>query len=123
LELHCGRGKVDNLKAFFYKTMKNLIIDYYRKKKAVSLDVLREDENFDPVAPVEVSIEEHSESLIAFLLLDKIPAEFKDIIVMRCVQELSFKDISHITGEPENTVAVRYHRAIKKIKKLFNHEA
>ncbi|MDB5204642.1 MAG: polymerase sigma factor, sigma-70 family [Candidatus Taylorbacteria bacterium] len=117
-----GGGQILNLKAFFYQTMKNLIIDYYRKKKSVSLDALSEDENFDPPAPVEVSIEEHSESLLAFRLLDKIPEEFKSVIVMRCVQELSFREISELTGEPENTVAVRYHRAIKKIKKLFNHD-
>lgn len=115
-------GEVLNLKAFFYHTMKNLIIDYYRKKKAVSLDALREDENFDPSAQVEVSIEEYSESLIAFKLLDKIPSEFKEVVVLRCVQELSFREISEIIGESENTVAVRYHRALKKIRKLFNHE-
>lgn len=117
-----GGGQILNLKAFFYQTMKNLIIDYYRKKKAVSLDTLREDENFDPPEHVEVSIEEHTESILAFRLLDKIPGEFKEVIMMRCVNGLSFREISHITGEPENTVAVRYHRAIKKIKKLFNHD-
>lgn len=118
-----GGGQILNTKAFFYQTMKNLIIDYYRKKKSVSLDALSEDENFDPPASVEVSIEEHSESMLTFELLHKIPKEYKDVIMMRCVQELSFKEISGITGEPENTVAVRYHRAIKKVKKLYNHES
>ncbi len=115
-----GGGEIQNIRAFLYKIMKNLIIDYYRKKKTDSLDAMQEDENFDPPAVVDVSIEEHSESMIAFKLLDKIPKEHKDVIVMRCVEGLSFKEISHITNEGENTVAVRYHRGLKKVKELFN---
>jgi RNA polymerase sigma-70 factor (ECF subfamily) len=113
-------GEIKNIKAFFYKTLKNLIIDHYRLKKAVSLDNLAEDEFFDPPAPVDVSIEEHSEAMLAFMLLDLIPAEHKEIIVMRSVQELSFKEIAHVTGETENTVAVRFHRAMRKVRDLYN---
>ena len=29
-------GHIDNMKAFLYKIIKNLIIDYYRKKKTLS---------------------------------------------------------------------------------------
>jgi len=115
-----GGGQIENMKAFLYRTLKNLIIDHYRAKKAISLDALTEDEHFDPVAEVEISIEEHSESMLAFGLLDRIPKEYKDIVVMRCVQGLSFREIAHITSEQENTVAVRFHRALKKVKDLFN---
>ncbi|MES2060049.1 MAG: RNA polymerase sigma factor [Patescibacteria group bacterium] len=113
-------GEIDNIKAFLYKTLKNLIIDYYRSKKSASLDTLMEDEYFDPPAPVEVSIEEHAESLLAFKLLDKIPAEYKEVIMLRCVEGLSFKEIAHVLSEAENTVAVRFHRALKKVKELFH---
>jgi RNA polymerase sigma-70 factor (ECF subfamily) len=113
-------GKVENIRAFLYKTLKNLIIDYYRAKRPVSLDSMAEEDDFDPPAPAEVSIEEHSEALLAFKLLDQIPAEHKEVIVMRTVQELTFKEIAHATGESENTVAVRYHRGMKKVKELFN---
>ncbi len=118
-----GGGEIENMKAFLYRTLKNLIIDHYRSKKAVSLDALSEDEHFDPVAEVEVSIEEHAESMLAFGLLDKIPREYKDVVVMRCVQGLSFREIADITSEQENTVAVRFHRALKKVKDLWNRES
>ncbi|MFA6050186.1 MAG: RNA polymerase sigma factor [Candidatus Paceibacterota bacterium] len=118
-----GGGQIENMKAFLYRTLKNLIIDHYRAKKAVSLDTLAEDEHFDPAAEPEVSIEEHAESMLAFGLLDQIPQEYKDVVVMRCVQGLSFREIAVITSEQENTVAVRFHRALKKVKDLFNRES
>ena len=116
-------GQIENMKAFLYRTLKNLIIDHYRSKKSVSLDALAEDERFDPVAEVEVSIEEHAESRLAFGLLDKIPKEYKDVVVMRFVQGLSFREIADITEEEENTVAVRFHRALKKVKELWSRES
>lgn len=115
-------NQVDNLKAFLYKTLKNLIIDYYRLKKPISLDTLVEEENFDPAASEEVSIEEESDSKIAFGLLDSIPRQYKEIVLMRCVEGLSFREIAEITSEEENTVAVRFHRALKKLRELFNRQ-
>ena len=116
-------SQVSNMKAFLYKTLKNLIIDYYRLKKPVSLDELREDSDFDPEAPVEVSIEEHSDSMIAFGLLNSIPKHTHAQVLMRCVEGLSFKEIADITDEAENTVAVRFHRALKKLREIFNRES
>lgn len=120
---YVASGKViTNLKAFLYKIMKNLIIDYYRSKKTSSLDILIEEENFDP--PAENDDQEKAETRldarIAFSILDKIPKEYREVIMMRCVEELSFKEIAYITEETENTVAVRYHRGLKKVKEIFN---
>lgn len=117
-----GGGEIENMKAFLYRTLKNLIIDHYRSKKSVSLDTMASEDNFDPEAEVEVSIEEHADSMIAFSLLDRIPEEYKEVVVMRCVQGLSFREIALIMSEQENTVAVRYHRALKKVKDLWNRE-
>ncbi len=115
-------SEVKNLKAFLYKTLKNLIIDHYRSKKSSSLDALSEEENFDPPAYEEVSAEERLDAKGAFKLLEKLPPEYKDVIILRCVEDMSFKEIGQITGETENTVAVRYHRGLKKVKKLFNND-
>lgn len=114
--------EVRNMKAFLYETMRNLIIDYYRSKKTLSLDALAEDEHFDPPVREEVSIEEHAESGIAFKYLERIPKEYRKVVVMRYVKGLSFKEIARLTREAENTVAVRFHRALKKLKTLFLRE-
>ena len=114
-----NKGPIENLKAFLYKTLRNLIIDYYRLKKSESLDVLLEEEGFDPRLETPVSEEEKVDSVIAFKMLRYIPKEYQEVITMRLVEEMSFKEIGSITGEPENTVAVRFHRGIKKVRAIF----
>src|SRR6266566_458854 len=43
------RGEsVENMRAYLYRIANNLIIDHYRKKKDVSLDLLQED-GFEPL--------------------------------------------------------------------------
>ena len=37
---------------------------------------------------------------------------------MRFVQELTLKEISLITGQSENTISVRVHRGVQKLKLL-----
>src|SRR3989344_4729797 len=51
--------KIDNLRAFLYKTLKNLIIDSYRKKTSESLDNLLEegfDYGYDDRDKIEVNL-------------------------------------------------------------------
>jgi len=42
------------------------------------------------------------------------------VIHYRFVQELSPKEIAEITGESQNVISVRIHRALKELKRLFN---
>ena len=111
--------KIGNLRAFFYRTLSNLIIDEYRKKKAVSLDNLQEKTGFDQGFDEEEILEDKIDAEKALLLLHQIGEDYKDIIVMRYVQELSIKEIAEIINESENTVSVKIHRGLKKVKEIF----
>ncbi len=112
-------GVVDNLKAFLFRTLKNLVIDYYRLKRHQSLDILLED-GFEPEEDVSFSIEDYADSHIAMDALDNLPVEYKDVIIMRYVQGFSFGEIASVTGEEANAVTVRHHRAIKKLKSILD---
>ena len=114
--------KVKDLKNFLYKVAHNLVVDYYRLKKTESLDSLFDGEAFDPPAVEEFSIEEKADASFALKILDKIPTEYREVVVLRFVEGLSFKDIAEITKESENTVTVRFHRALEKLKKIFDPE-
>lgn len=112
-------GKIDNMRAFLYRTLKNLIVDYFRSKKTLSLDRIMEEETFvEPVSDI-ISPEEYSDGKVVMRILDQISPDYKEIIIMRYVQGLSFKEIAKINDENENTVAVRFHRAIKRLKEIF----
>lgn len=111
---------VGNLKAFLYKTLNNLVIDTYRRKKSVSLDAMQED-GFDP--PDEVSAKatvEQADGHRAMKKLNALPPAYRDVVILRFVNGLELSEISAITGESENTISVRIHRSIKKLKELYD---
>ncbi|MEN9338135.1 MAG: hypothetical protein RIQ41_449 [Candidatus Parcubacteria bacterium] len=106
---------VGNMKALLYKVARNSIIDEYRKKKFDSLDVLF-DAGFEPsdtAALDTISIVE------AGLLVDKIkelPESYSEVVFMRYVDDLSVKEIAEALGEQENTISVRIHRGLHKLR-------
>lgn len=111
-------NKIQNLKALLYTTLSRTIIDYYRKKKAVSLDSLSEN-GFD-VADDNTKISlDQIDGQQAIALIQKLPEEYRDVIFMKYVNELDLKEIAEILGERENTIAVRIHRGIKMLKELY----
>ncbi len=110
---------IENFQSYLYHVLNNLIIDYYRKKKSVSLDTLAED-GFDPAgdgAEEIVASAEHSELMHH---LDALPQKDRDVIVMRYIDGLQIKQIAQVLGETENSVSVRVHRAIKKLQSQFH---
>lgn len=113
-------GKIDIIKAFLYHVLNNLIVDEYRKHKMTSLDELAE-KGFDPHSDDHDSktlfntIDGHTASL----LIKQLPEAYKNIMHLRFVKELSLKEISLITGETRNNVAVKIHRGLAKLRILY----
>ncbi|TSC70801.1 MAG: RNA polymerase sigma-70 factor, ECF subfamily [Parcubacteria group bacterium Gr01-1014_46] len=119
---YIGKGNtILNMRAFLYRTMNNLVIDQYRKKKAVSLDSLEED-GFSPEAPEGISANDRLEGERALQLLEKLPDVYREAVFMRFVSGLELHEIAEITGETENTVSVHVHRGINKLRELFKLE-
>jgi RNA polymerase sigma-70 factor (ECF subfamily) len=110
--------EVANMRAFLYKTLNNLIIDEYRKKKSVSLDSLA-DEGFDPRAENLPNDSDILDGARAVALLSKLDDPYKDAVFLRYVNGLEISEIAKITGNSENTVSVHIHRGIKKLKELY----
>lgn len=116
---YMSQGKeIDNMRAFLYRITNNLIIDEYRKKKEVSLDLMRDEEGFDIGFEPRHDIESRDEYERAQALLEQLPDKYREAIVMRHIDGLSVKEIARITHETENVVSVRIHRAIEKLKSL-----
>lgn len=112
-------SEVANIKAFLYKILANLIIDEYRKRKpSDSLETLHES-GFDPSFDDTDRWVDSIDGTQAIGLIREIPQPYGDAVFMRYVQELSLGEISQITGESENTIAVRIHRGLNKLRDLF----
>lgn len=108
------QGKeMSNARSFLYTIARNLIIDWYRKRKSDSLDQ-KIDGGFqvaDTSADVEV-LAEHAELLRALATMEEHDAE---VLTLRFVEGLEPRDIALIIGETANTVSVRINRAVKRL--------
>lgn len=119
---------VETFRPFLYKVLNNLIIDEYRKRKEASLDSILEQDGLDEGSFPELS-ESTVESLAAtidgrqaFVLLGQLPDEYREVIVLRFIDELGPKEIAELIEETENTVSVRLHRGLKLLRALVGKE-
>jgi RNA polymerase sigma-70 factor, ECF subfamily len=118
---YLARGKtLTSPKAFVFRTANNLIIDHYRRKKAVSLEVLSE-HGFDPVGDDEAQVMAKAEGREVIEAIKHLEDDHKQVIVLRYVNDLPINEIAEILGESENTVSVRTHRAVHKLKELLTY--
>lgn len=113
------KGEVRNMRAFLYRIANNLVVDEYRKKKTLSLDELKE-KGFDPSIEEEGKIHSLIEAKDALYMLDKIEGPYREVLIMRYIDDLSPKEIAAVLGESENAVSVRIHRGLKKIRTLMS---
>lgn len=111
-------GKIDLMRSFLYHILNDLIVDEYRKRKTISLDSLIEN-GFMPSTNNTESFFNFLDGKKALLLIKALPPPYQQVMRLRYVQDLSVKEISLITGQSRNTVAVRLHRGLKKIKLLY----
>lgn len=118
---YCTKKEVpENLRAFLYRVLNNAIVDEFRKKKSVSLDTLQEEGGYEPIVEDSLVDSFRSEHLTA--LLQTLPPKEREVIVFRFIDELSPPEIAAITGERENTISVRIHRAMKKLNEQVKKE-
>jgi RNA polymerase sigma-70 factor (ECF subfamily) len=112
-------GKIDVMKAFLYHVLNHLIVDEYRKHKTTSLDVLIE-KGFEPSTGNSGRLFNVLDGKAALLLIQRLPLTYQKVIRMRYMQDLSLKEMSLITGQSKNTIAVQVHRGLEKLKLLYN---
>ncbi|MDP3962934.1 MAG: RNA polymerase sigma factor [bacterium] len=113
--------KIENIRAFLYRVANNLIIDESRKRKEWSLDALQE-EGFDPKSPVDPSRRNAIlEGKFALEKIEHLDAKYREVVIMRYIDDLQPKEIAQILGESENVVSVRIHRGVKQLREIINH--
>lgn len=117
-----GGYEIETFRPFLYKVLNNLIIDEYRRRKESSLDAMLEMEGVDEGSFAELS-ESSAEALAAtidgkkaFELLEEMPDQYREVILLRFVDQLGPREISELIEESENVVSVRIHRGLKLLR-------
>jgi RNA polymerase sigma-70 factor (ECF subfamily) len=120
-----GAEAIDNLRAFLYQTARNAVIDFYRSsghKEFLSLPEENADEEkpgmeiVDPKQDLVEKVELASDLHEVKKALQKIREEYREIIVLRFVEEMSVKETAEILGKSEGAIRVLLHRAVAALK-------
>jgi RNA polymerase sigma-70 factor (ECF subfamily) len=53
------------------------------------------------------------------LALRELPDFMREVVVLRCSQELSFAEIAEVTGAPQGTLKSRFHRAVAALREAL----
>lgn len=102
----------------------NLIVDYFRKNK--KMPMFRETEEFsifsimtDNNPNIESQMITNQVENDLQKLIDELPNDQKEVLVMRIYQDLSFKEISELTGVSINTALGRMRYALMNLRKII----
>ncbi len=102
----------------------NLVIDHFRKNKR--MPVVRETETYsifsfmsDGAVTIEDEIIDDQIKNDLKRIVNELPADQKEVLMMRMYQDLSFKEISELTGVSINTALGRMRYAIQNLRKVI----
>lgn len=115
---------IENLNAFLYKVARNAVIDYYRKR---SKDAVKEaDFEYDIVKDIrdeKADLEE--KAIIASDMreienaLKELKEEYRELLILKYLNELSISEIAQILEKSTGTVRVTLFRATKTLKNVL----
>jgi len=107
---------------WFYTIARNLATDFLKKKRAVVPDDFHglTESLLAPAEPEpreRVAWEEELERLT--LSLYELPLPYREVVVLRALQELSYREIAAIVGCPESTARSRMDYGLEFLRKRY----
>lgn len=115
--LRAGK-EMTNTRSFLYTIAHNLAKDWYKRKKADSLDT-RMEQGYDPAAR-EASPELMAAYAEALASIEHLAEEDRDVLLLTYVEGLDPRDIALMKGSTANAISVRINRAVKRLQKLLH---
>jgi RNA polymerase sigma factor (sigma-70 family) len=108
-------------RSWFLTIVRNISYTWLKQNRSLELVTTEFDDklylNESGAPDPETSQVLKSESEIVLAAVDQLPLEFREVIVLRELEELSYKEISHMLNIPIGTVMSRLARARKRLQK------
>ena len=111
-----------SFKTWIFTLAHNHLVNFWRdnkKKKTVSLENLEEEGAFVAVTEVDDPVSQEIESKQIQHILSLMKDEEQEIIALRYLEELSYKEIAQITGKNEGAIRTSLSRALDHFSDLY----
>jgi RNA polymerase sigma-70 factor, ECF subfamily len=106
-------------RALLFATVRSCALDSLRRDaRRARREATAVAENGDAVVQPAFDTPNESQQLLA-AAVDRLPAEQREVLVMKIWNELTFADIGEVLGISQNTAASRYRYALAALKKNF----
>jgi RNA polymerase sigma-70 factor (ECF subfamily) len=115
-----GKSKFE---AWLFAIARHLVIDWQRSKKAQSLDALTNPEQEHPlqlanekeISPLQRILSQEAEEKVQGSL-EKIPAIYREVLVLRFQEELQIEEMAGVLSIPVSTVKSRLYRGLDALR-------
>ena len=119
-----SKAVISNVRAWLYKSARNICIDMLRKKKRGAEILLSEEMDCIPSekdCQPDNLMRKNEESLMLRKLINKLGAKEREVLVLKIEHGSSYKEIAEITGLSVTNVGFILHSAMMKLKEEFHH--
>lgn len=114
------------LRALLYKIARNAIIDYYRESGSKLTASLDDEDNKIEVIDDSLGSDERIDQEADFEKIRRqlplLKEEYREVIIMRFINDLSLDEIAEISGKKKGNVRVLLHRALNALRELVEKE-
>jgi RNA polymerase sigma-70 factor (ECF subfamily) len=107
-----------DLTAYVFAAVRNAAIDICRRSPPGTVSIF-ETEGDSPEPSPAAQVAEHERDQLVRRELEKLPDAQKQVIMMKIYGELTFEQIAQSLGEPLQTVASRYRRALARLRETM----
>lgn len=123
------RGKYNEEGKFLpwaIRIARNMAIDYFRKMKR--MPTITGSDGEDVFRKIKLAVDNKEEQIIRTekedmvrSVIDKLPAEQRQVLILRHYGDLSFKEIAEMTNVSINTALGRMRYALNNMRKMMEH--
>jgi len=113
-----------NLYTWIYRITSTRTLNFIRKKKVKEFFSIS-DEKFDHLqsgGDIQNDYEKKDEVERIEKVLQKIPTKQREVFIMKNFEEMTYKEISEITGKSIGGLKANYFHALKRVTELLNEE-
>ena len=110
---------IQNEKAYLIKIARNLITDYFRKKRLIQIITLKEDKRIDDAPLPDLIVLQQELSIELFKALYELPMKYREVVVLRYIEGYSVKETAAILKCNETRVKNHSVRGLKTLRILL----